>query len=231
MAVTLRSVASASGSGASITCNKPAATAAGDILLAFHSTDAGLLADMTTPTGGATWVLLGQQLWVSSEPGTKVWWKVAGASEPASYGFAQGSSADGVVAIAAVEGGVTTTPVFASSSSNTSSTTIPTPSITPTGLDDLELRWAASKSSSGAAVAWTPPASYTEHVDRQSGNFTAGSLAAKQLSSGAATGIQNFTISATSILYGGFTVAIAALVFNPPRPLMIGQALQRAANW
>lgn len=229
MAPTLLSVASASAAGAAITCDAPVGTTAGLLLLAFQSADAGTLAAMTTPTGGATWLLLGQQQWANSEPGTKVWWKIAGGSELSTYGFVQGSTADGVVGIAAISGAATTTPVFASSALGASATSIPTPSGTPTGLDDLELRWAASRISGGAAVTWTPPATYIEQIDRQSNTFTSASLATKALASGAATGIQNFTASATSTQHMGFTVVIAGSSFYPPRPIIIGQAVQRAA--
>lgn len=229
MAATVRAVASASAAGATITCNAPPGTVSGDLLLAFHSADAGTLAAMTTPTGGATWLPLGQQLWAAStEPGTKVWWKFAG-SEPGSFGFPQNASADGVVGIAAIIGAASTTPVFASSASATTGTTVPTPSITPTGADDLELRWAASKLSGGAALTWTSPATYTEQIDRQSSTFTAASLATKELASGSATGILNFTASVSSTSHMGFTVAVAAGVFTPPRPVILGQAVQRAA--
>ncbi|MEV6036044.1 hypothetical protein AB0L65_33155 [Nonomuraea sp. NPDC052116] len=226
---TLRAVASASASGASITCNKPAGTSVGDLLIAFQSADSGTFANMTTPTGGATWALLTQQQWSAGEPGTNVWWKFAGGSEPASYGFAQASGADGVVAIAAVFGTATTTPVFASSASSVTTTSIPTPSVTPTGSDDLELRWAASKGFGGVTFTWTPPATYTEQVDLQSNTFTSGSMATKQLTSNAASGIQNFTISNNTGGHMGITVAVAGLAFRAARPLILGQAMQRAA--
>lgn len=227
MTATLRAVASASAAGTSITCNKPTGVEAGDLLIAFQSADAGTFAAMTTPTGGATWTLLAQQQWTSAEPGTKVWWKVAG-SEPASYGFAQSSSDDGVVGIAAIQGAASTTPVFASSSSTVSGTSVPTPSVTPTGIDDLELRWAAAELPSGATT-WTPPAGYSEQIDVQSGTLTTASLATKALASGAATGIQNFTASTSRSSHIGFTVAVATSVFMPPRPLIIGQAVPRAS--
>ncbi|KAB8186854.1 hypothetical protein FH608_046025 [Nonomuraea phyllanthi] len=229
MSASLRAVASAANSGASISCNKPTGTEAGDLLLAFHTADVGTLAAMTTPTGGTTWTLLRQQQWVGGDPGTKVWWKIAGASEPASYGFVQSSNADGVVGIAAVMSAATTTPVSASSASSTSSTSIPSPSITPTGADDLELRWAASKAVIGGALTWTPPATYTERVDRQSNTFTSATLATKQLSSGAASGIQNFTISSATGAHMGLTVAVATMPFHTSKPLVFGQAIQRAA--
>lgn len=230
MAVALRAVASVAAAGTSLSCSKPTGTLGGDLLLAFQAADAGVFADMTTPTGGSTWTLLGQQVWNGGDPGTKVWWKIAGGSEPSSYGFAQGSGADGVVVVAAVEGAASTTPVFASSN-GAGSTTIPTPSVTPDGVSDLELRWACSKSVGGGLVSYTPPATYTEQADLQSGTFTSGALASKLLSGGGATGVQNFTISTSSPDFVGFTVAVTSGAFLAPRPLMLGQAVQRASYW
>lgn len=228
MTATLRAVASANAQGVTLTCNKPTGTLQGDLMLAFQVADRGLLADMTTPTGGATWGLLSSQAWVTAEPGTKVWWKIAGAAEPSTYGFAQASNADGVVSVASVIVTNVVTPVFASSASNSSATSIPTPSITPTGSDDLEFRWAASQGV-GGALTWTPPATYTEQVDRQSGTFTSGTLATKTLTSGAATGVQNFTISTSTAEHMGFTVSVLGTPFFPPRPTVIGQAVMRAS--
>jgi hypothetical protein len=186
---------------------------------------------MGTPTGGAAWSLLTQQAWAGDDGGTKVWWKVAGGSEPASYGFTQSSSADGVVAIAAIHTAATSAPVFASSSSSTSATSIPTPSVTPTAADDLELRWAAMSIAGEELVTWTPPATYTERVDTQSREFTSGCLATKQLASGSATGIQNFTLSLSTSNHMGITVAVTSTFVTVPRPIVIGQAVQRAATW
>ncbi|MEU6710014.1 hypothetical protein ABZ897_00930 [Nonomuraea sp. NPDC046802] len=226
MPATLRAVASAVGQGTSISCTKPTGTAEGDLMLAFQSADRGTLAQMTTPSGG--WNLLGSQQWADAEPGTKVFWKIAGASEPTSYGFAQNSTADGVVAIASVIVSVVKTPVFASSASVTSTTSVPTPSITPTAADDLEFRWATSQGV-GSALSWTPPATYTQQVNRQSATYTTASLATKTLTSAAATGIQNFTSSVTTANHMGFTVAVVGTPFQSPKPLVFGQALQRAA--
>lgn len=229
MAATLRAVASATGQGVSITCDKPTGTLEGDLMIAFHVADAGTMAAMGTPTGGATWQLLGTEQWVTGEPGTKVWWKTAGSSEPATYGFSQGSSADGAVAVAAITTPVIDEPVIESSASNTSGTSVPTPSITPATSDDLEFRWAASKGQSGATLTWTPPATYTERADRQSNMFTSATLASKTLTSGAVSGVQNFTLSTSTNAHMGVTVAIAGTPFFPPRPIVIGQAVQRAA--
>lgn len=184
---------------------------------------------MGTPTGGGTWQLLDSRQW-NAAAGTKVWWKVAGSSEPSTYGFTQGSSADGVVVVAAVQDAADTAPLVAQTGADSSSTTVPTPTITPASIDDLELRWAAG-GGPGDTVTWTPPATYTEAADVQSGTFTTGTLATKQLSSSAATGAQNFTASVAPAYHHGFTVAVAAPSSRSGRAMVSTAAAHRASSW
>ncbi|MEU7741971.1 hypothetical protein [Nonomuraea sp. NPDC049158] len=227
MTATLRAFTSASSATTSYTCNRPTVVA-GDLMLAFQSADTGTLANMTTPTGGATWSLLTSRTW-GSGAGGKVWWKFADSAEPSTYGFAQGSGADGVTIIASISDTSTSLPVFADTGSDVASATVATPSVTPTGADDLELRFATA-AGSGGAVTWTSPATYTQQTQVQSTTFTTGVLATKALSSGSATGTQNFTLSASKSRNLGFTVAVAGVSFVPPRPILIVQpAVQRAA--
>jgi hypothetical protein len=66
------------------TVNKPAGVAAGDLLLATMEVDA----DPATVTGPAGWTRLMDTVGgggTSMAYHTQVWWKLAGASEPASY--------------------------------------------------------------------------------------------------------------------------------------------------
>jgi hypothetical protein len=226
---TLVSVSSLMQDGAAVSCNAPTGTTGGMMLVAFQA--GGTLAGMATPTGGETWTLLGQQGWSdAATSGTNVWWKIAGGSEPASYGFTSNSSSNtNAIGIALISDTAQTAPVFASSASGTATASIPTPSITPTAADDLDLRWITSRNSAGQVITFTPPSEYTEQLDFQSGVQLAASLATKQLSSGSATGIQTFTGSRTSIIHMGLAVAVTKSLFLAPRPTVIGQAIQRAA--
>lgn len=229
MTASLVSVSSLMQDGAAVSCNAPTGTTGGMLLVAFQT--GGTLAGMTTPTGGATWTLLGQQGWSdAATSGTNCWWKIAGGSEPSSYGFTSNSPSNtNAIGIALISGTATTAPVFASSASGVTTATIPTPSITPTDVDDLDLRWITSRNSSGQVITFTPPSGYTEQIDFQSGVQLAASLATKQLASGSATGIQNFTGSRTSIIHMGLAVAVTKSLFLPPPPKVLGQAVQRAA--
>ncbi|MFC4006652.1 hypothetical protein ACFOY2_05430 [Nonomuraea purpurea] len=228
MAASVRAVTSASSATPSYTCDRPTVVAS-DLMLAFQVADLGTLADMSTPTGGTTWQLLAQRSW-NGIAGGKVWWKVAGASEPSTYGFAQEGTADGVVIVASVSGARTTTPVVAQTGTDGNSLTVPTPGITPTGADDLELRCAIGQGPE-AAVTFTQPAGYTLHTQVQSGLYPAEALASKALTSGAPTGVLNFTVVPDVWDPIGFTVAVASAIYVAPPPRLFSQAVQRAAYY
>lgn len=203
-----RGASQAASSAASSTCAKPPGTVDGDILIAFHAVDNGVFTSMTAPTGGTTWLLLDQRQRVNtSQSGTKIWWKVAGASEPSTYGIIKSSSGDGAVSIIAVSDASTATPVIAQNGGTTATTTVSTPSTTPpTGAGDFEVRCVALFVP-GAARTWTPPAGFTERTDVQaSALWTSTTTATRTLSAGGATGTADFTASGTVSEYHGFTV-------------------------
>ncbi|MFI6496895.1 hypothetical protein [Nonomuraea typhae] len=165
---------------------------------------------MGTPTGGATWNLLADRARDDSTgAGTKVWWKVAGAGEPSTYGFTQGSSADGSVSIIAVQDGSTNTPIVAQTGGTASGTSKATPSTTPNGSDDFEIRCVALHTVS-ATVTFTPPSGFTERTDIQSSTFALTTTATRTLASGGATGTHNFTCTNTVGEWHGFTVNIGS---------------------
>ncbi|HLU98511.1 MAG TPA: hypothetical protein VKZ89_16895 [Thermobifida alba] len=153
----IRSVSSVESAAAgSFTCPAPAGAADGDVLVAVQSTDLGDDTDLTTPSG---WSLLETVTGGTDSLHTKAWWKVA-ASEPADYTFTHGTGANSVVSIAAVQGADgSVTPVVASFAPFTDDTLIPTPGITPTHADDVELRWA------GAQYEDPPPEQFTKTYD------------------------------------------------------------------
>lgn len=203
---TFRSVASTTSGSASFTCAKPSGTVLADVLVAFQQQGVGSVGDLTTPSG---WTLL------TSVPdpnggAAKVWWKVAGSSEPSTYSFTQNTGTS-LVAIAAISSASITTPVVAQVSSTLSSvSSVPTPSVTPPDATSVVLRWAGSVTPIGA-VTWSPPATHTELADLQfAGASTSGSLAFKALSSGAATGSQSFTPSPSVSGYIGLAVVVGS---------------------
>lgn len=233
MPASVRAVATgtlnATGSG---NITKPTGAASGDVLLAFHSVDEGTLAAMGTPTGGATWLSLGtRNSGTGSDMKTKVWWKIAGGSEPANYGFTQAATGRGAVAIASVMGANTAlTPVIAQTGNDAFAATTASSGLTPAGVDDLELRWVAAYPDF-ETFTWTVPATYTEQADFQSGGNTGVALASKQLASAAATGSLNFTSSISVGFRHAFTVAVAsALTPIARRPVVPVTARFRVSN-
>lgn len=165
----------------SFTCAKPSGTVSGDVLVAFQTGDWGNASSMGTPTGGATWQQLTSRDAGANALHTKVWWKTAGGSEPSTYGFTQASSSDGVVVVAAVRD-ATGTPTFASTD-NHGAAFFDTPSVTPSGTADYELRFvAATGGGSGSTWDWSSTDGYTEAEDAQSTSFTTASMAHKSLS-------------------------------------------------
>ncbi|MER6942481.1 hypothetical protein ABT294_00535 [Nonomuraea sp. NPDC000554] len=205
MAVAYRSSSSASGSSAgSFTCPKPTGVVAGDVLIAFQAGYVNDDTSMTTPTGGAAWAQLGSTVVGGEGLSVKTWWKAAGASEPATYSFAHDNQC--VAIIVAASGGATSTPVVAGSFAGTG-TAVTTPSVTPAGSADLEIRCAAVAAAS--AATFTPPGGLTEQQDRNvPGKNLGASAATRILTGGGATGTADFTSSVTPDMRAGVTVAI-----------------------
>jgi hypothetical protein len=122
---TLRGTATtATSASASFTCAKPTGVVAGDILISLQFTDLGV---GSTPSG---WTQLRNY---TADIESRLAWKVAGSSEPASYTFSQSTGGIGGGAIViALQGASTSTPVSAVGSTGSGST-VTTPSVNPDG--------------------------------------------------------------------------------------------------
>ena len=176
--------------GTSTTITKPSGTASGDKLLMFQSADWGTTADLTTPTGGTAWTLLGTLSLGDDTLQTKVWYKVAGGAEPASYGLTQNSGADGCAVVVAIQNAdAAAVPIMANSTQNDVAV-VQTPSTTPAGANDLEVRYVAGANSAVSGVTWDgdPADGYTERADIQSSIWTTAALYTKSLSLGFISG-------------------------------------------
>ncbi|MEU6709986.1 hypothetical protein ABZ897_00790 [Nonomuraea sp. NPDC046802] len=210
MAPTLRSNTTATSATTSYGIARPAGVADGDVLVLAQFADRGTLANMTTPTG---WT---QLLAVDAASATnmhgKLWVKTAAGSEPSTYGLAQGSSSDGVAHLWAIQGG--TIPSTATSSTAGTGTAVTTPGITPTGSDDLEIRFAAASAGNVTGRSFAPAAGFTEPpgADAQSGGYTFAAGGYRALTSNAATSDANWTASAAPTAQArlGFTVTVAS---------------------
>lgn len=185
----IRSWSSMADGGSSLSVNKPFGVASGEILVAFHSVDYGTLTDMTTPTGGATWLSLGTRNGTTPLGlKTKVWWKVASAADVAlaaigSYTFAQHGFADGVVSIVCIRFADTGVTPQIAQMDNSSRSVFSTPSLTPAGPNDFDIRWVAGVGGGGGA-AWErtdEAVGFTERTDVQSGGYTTGAVFTRPL--------------------------------------------------
>lgn len=138
--VAYRSASSNSGSsGTTLSVTKPAGVVSGDVIVAMQKGET--LAEMTTPTGGATWQLLDTES--STAIGAvhaKLWIKQAGGSEPASYTFNKGSGNFTEVVMVAASSGSAGSALVASLNTG-SGVQANTPGLTPLGSADLELRF------------------------------------------------------------------------------------------
>jgi hypothetical protein len=119
------------------TVTKPAGVAAGDLLLATMEIDA----DPTTVTGPAGWTKL---LDTVGAPGTsmayhtQVWWKLAGASEPASYSWTVSGTPWVDIGLLAYRNVNQTNPFDVFSGRDAGTTRTPTTdSVTTTGANEL----------------------------------------------------------------------------------------------
>jgi hypothetical protein len=170
----------ASGTTGSFTVPRPPGTVNGSVLVAFHSADVGTPASMSA-AGGSAWTSLGTITSGVDALQTRVWIKTAGGSEPANYTFGQSSGADGVAAVVRLDAAtLSPSPVWASATLADVSV-VATPATTPGGANDVELRWAAGAWSSAGAT-WNGPTGFTKRADRQSGSYTTGCLATRDLS-------------------------------------------------
>jgi hypothetical protein len=199
---------SAAGVGASnpTTIAKPASTVQGDYLLLCQVDDMDTtLAQMTTPTGGSSW---GTELFSSSVTAAhvKIWGKIAGASEPASYGIAGASTADRSASITRIPAGTfdPAQPMFSGPTATTNISNVTahiTPSINSV-IDGLLITLHCGSRNTNVARTYTPPTGMTERIDTQQtsgySGWVAHEVATLALTAGGTTGTKSATISAAA---------------------------------
>lgn len=195
MAVAVRSASFAKvDSGTSLAVTKPSGTASGDVLVAVAWQDSDGNANLANLTPPAGWTQSGSNITSSStSPCGKVWSKVAGGSEGASYTFGIASGSSAVISMLAISGANTDTPIAVAATANTGSgTSVVAPSISPSSGDLLVCSFAAQSGS----ITWTPPSGMTEQVD-QTTAWVGAEVATLVLSSGGATGTKTATAAAS----------------------------------
>ena len=166
-----RAAASATTTGATLTITKPSGTATNDVLVASIAVTPST-ATITPPSG---WTLVRR---VNNAGPTSnslaVYYKVAGASEPASYAWGISASSFTVGGIQGFSGIDTASPIDTEAGQSTpSSLTHTAPGITTIAANSMLVASHAFASSQ----SWTPPSGMTESFDRPSGATSATGLA------------------------------------------------------
>ncbi|WP_336214809.1 hypothetical protein [Nonomuraea sp. LPB2021202275-12-8] len=199
------------GVATSFTVNKPPGTVAQDMMFAFQVADLGAQTDLITPTGGATWQLLyGSGTFQGRRFLHKIWWKVAGSAEPASYGFAKGNGADGVAVVLSVADAETTTPQFLVEHVDSLG------SIVTKGVGSgpaLDIRWAAALPD-GEALTWEADPTWEVQASLNSDVYASGWLGTRELGAGETSPDMTLSTSFAWII-GGVTIRVASSVTGP----------------
>jgi hypothetical protein len=208
-------------SASPMTMNRPTGTASGDLLLAVVVQDSGVIGDLTPATGftanGTVVNNTGQF--------AKVYTKVAGGSEPATYDFAYNSGAATAGLMYRITGADSTPTIVVSSNYvNSNLATFDSLTATPSGSDDLEIV-ILTNSGGGATFSYAVPSGgYTDRGKTQASTSFQGIAAAdRQLASSSATGNQTWSsISPTSRQAGSFNILVksaasAGATYNPQR--------------
>lgn len=185
---------------------KPAAFAAGDLLLFFLGQDAGsALASLTTPAG---WTDQGNYNQASNQG--RVWSHAYNAADPASWDFGYAAGADVAGALIRIVGAdLTPVLVVTTQAAGPNAGVMTGTSVTPTGADDLLIDVACVYGANNAFVETDPPGTTDRGQAQVAAAFQAIAVATLQLSSGAATGTQAWTaITPANTPGGSFTVAV-----------------------
>lgn len=207
------------GTTASWNVTAPAGDLEGRLLLLLHGADTSDIADMGAPTGGATWNLLHDA--ENFDPGfgegaARLWWKVGGAAEPASYGLTQSANSDGVAIVTAVqnvdETGLRSADTFNDPSSSINR--VDTPDVPMDGQGGVDLRFAVGLFNN---ATWTPPNGWALLAGSVGTPYVSAGLAARTTDTSG--GIRSMTSSVSDDLGRlGVTVTLPGTVIGPAAP-------------
>ncbi len=193
MAVAFKSATSAGAytpAGGTITISTPGAVAAGDVLVAVMFTTGG------APVPPAGWTQTGSDGITSGVSIGKAWYRVAGASEPASYNWTMSASDSAVLLMSAYTGVDTNAPVETLSwgGSTGATTAQDAPSSSPTAPGSMQVcAWGAT----GGGGAYTAPTGMTEWADTTTA-WQFGAAAYKALPASGSTGTRTATCNTST---------------------------------
>lgn len=199
---------------ANLTINRPTGTVAGDVMIAAISTTPTAI-PITPPLG---WTLIqSQQQPANTSSVVATYYRVAGASEPASYTWTLPTNHAGAVGgILSYSGVNNSAPIDVSASAATpSALTHTAPSVITTAVGDMLITVHEYTS----ARTWTPPAGMTERIDRASiaASNVGITLEMNELLLGAvgATGAKTARASAAADAGATISIALRAAILAP----------------
>lgn len=189
------------------TVAKPGAAAAGDLLVAvfIQHNNPSAQSDLTQPSGWSTPGILDGVL-----VDGKVFAHVVAGGDPATWDFPYKSTADVALGLWHITGAdITPTLVVSTTPTTTVTSPMDSPSVTPSGADDL-LICCISDICNGTQLVVTIPSGMTDRgLGEVTGHFMSTYGASQQLASAAATGVRTWTsVSPTGITGGTWTIAI-----------------------
>jgi hypothetical protein len=202
--------ASAVGASNTVTCSKPTGVTAGDVMLAVQSGDFNDFDLMTSPNA---WQPLFEYDVGFDSLHVKGWTLTAGASEPASYDFTQGTGSASAITIVAMRGVVEAGVRHEITPDDSTGATRTCPTVE--GVVPGSILLCGAMADPGVARSWTPPTGMTEQADVQSSTGTTQSVASL-LDPGDPTGAKSFTLSGVTTAPGG--IQWSAVFPMPPDP-------------
>lgn len=204
--------------GSSISIGRPSGTMVDHAMIAAIRGSSA-----TTLVAPSGWTVVGT-LDAASPQSIRVFFKIAGASEPSSYNFGGSGPLSGF--IVTYSGTATTTPSFASTT-GTTSPGMDAPSVAAASDGRLVCFWAADSLGS-----MTPPASM---VERAESNVSPGTIAiADEAVSAGSTGTRTATYGFSGNSFGAVSIAIANANAAPNAPTLTapigGATVDRTAD-
>lgn len=183
------------GSGTSLVVSRPAGLTAGDVVIATVSSRGN--PTITAPAGWNPVVTTTN----STTMRQAVYWRAAGASEPATWTFTLSSAKAAVVQLAAYSGVSTTSPVRAFAASvNASSTTVTAPSVSAQGNDAVVAVFGTARSANLSVTASL--SKRTQIASVGGSNFVSGALGDRVASVSGSTGTFTATTSSAAASVG-----------------------------
>jgi hypothetical protein len=180
----------------------------GDLMLAWHSCDEGSTLNMSIGGGWTPLVTKSGIGWT----GTRIWKRVAGEGEPATYPVEQGDAdAAGTVIILAIRQGDTANIAITSADGQVA------PAATPSTPAGLEIRYAAGEAV--GACSWATQPGYSG-LDIQAGSFTTATIAVRTFLSTSPLSALDMRPSLSNINPHAFTILVGSTDSGgqPPTP-------------